>query len=120
MNFDPNGNLLTVPRGQVRATPVTGPGAVSSITLNLNPAGPPSLPAGRWRGRVNNIQWNLLGSTGTPSISQVDTTSAVSATSQDGYASGQYQSFAIGSDGTVTSPIRTDKSRTWVNWRSAM
>ena len=49
-----------------------------------------------------NIQWNLLGSGGTPSISQVDTTSAVSATSQDGYASGQYQSFAIGSDGTVT------------------
>ncbi len=27
---------------------------------------------------------------------------AVSATVQDGYASGQYQSFAIGSDGTVT------------------
>jgi flagellar hook protein FlgE len=28
--------------------------------------------------------------------------SAVSATNQDGYASGQYQDFSIGSDGTVT------------------
>ena len=41
-------------------------------------------------------------SAGTPTISQVDTTSAVSATAQNGYPSGQYQSFAIGSDGTVT------------------
>ena len=48
------------------------------------------------------MQWNLLGSSGTPTISQVDTTSAVSATTQNGYASGQYQSFTIGSDGTVT------------------
>jgi flagellar hook protein FlgE len=32
----------------------------------------------------------------------VDTASAVSATTQDGYSSGQYQSFTVGSDGTVT------------------
>ncbi len=102
MNFDPNGNLLTVAQGAGPATPVTGPGAVSSITLNLNPAGPPAYPLADGAAGLNNIQWNLLGSTGTPSISQVDTTSAVSATSQDGFASGQYQSFAIGSDGTVT------------------
>ena len=48
------------------------------------------------------MSWNLMGTSGTPSISQVDTASAVSATTQDGYASGQYQSFTIGSDGTVT------------------
>jgi flagellar hook protein FlgE len=49
-----------------------------------------------------SIGWTLLGANGTPTISQVDTASAVSATTQDGYASGQYQSFTIGSDGTVT------------------
>jgi flagellar hook protein FlgE len=49
-----------------------------------------------------SIGWNLLGTGGTPSISQVDTASAVSATSQNGYASGQYQSFTVGADGTVT------------------
>jgi flagellar hook protein FlgE len=48
------------------------------------------------------MNWNLLGTGGTPTISQVASKSAVSATSQDGYTSGQYQSFTIGSDGTVT------------------
>jgi flagellar hook protein FlgE len=99
MTFDSSGNLLNVAQGGGAAAPVTGPGAVSTITLNLNPAGSPLADGAAG---LNNIQWNLLGSSGTPNISQVDTTSAVSATSQDGYASGQYQSFAIGSDGTVT------------------
>jgi flagellar hook protein FlgE len=49
-----------------------------------------------------NMTWDLLGPSGTPTISQVDATSSVSATSQNGYGSGEYQSFAIGSDGTVT------------------
>ncbi len=102
MTFDANGNLSKVAQGAGPATPVTGPGAVSSIALNLNPAGPPAYPLADGAAGLNNIQWNLLGSANTPSISQVDTTSAVSATSQDGYASGQYSSFAIGSDGTVT------------------
>ncbi len=48
------------------------------------------------------LTWDLLGTSGTPIISQVDTTSAVSSTTQNGYASGQYQSFTINSDGTVT------------------
>ena len=49
-----------------------------------------------------NMTWDILGASGAPTISQVDATSAVSATTQNGYASGNYQSFAIGSDGTVT------------------
>jgi flagellar hook protein FlgE len=49
-----------------------------------------------------NMTWDILGSSGSPTISQVDATSAVSATTQNGYGSGEYQSFSIGSDGTVT------------------
>jgi flagellar hook protein FlgE len=49
-----------------------------------------------------NLTWNLFGAGGAGSISQVDQTSAVASTTQDGYASGQYQSFTIGSDGTVS------------------
>jgi flagellar hook protein FlgE len=49
-----------------------------------------------------NMTWDILGSGGTPTISQVDATSATSASTQNGYASGAYQGFAIGSDGTVT------------------
>jgi flagellar hook protein FlgE len=49
-----------------------------------------------------NMTWNVLGTNGTPTISQVDATSAVAATTQNGYASGEYQSFAISGNGTVT------------------
>jgi flagellar hook protein FlgE len=49
-----------------------------------------------------NLTWDLFGSSGAGTISQVDATSAVASTNQDGYASGQYQSFTIGSDGTVS------------------
>jgi flagellar hook protein FlgE len=49
-----------------------------------------------------NMTWDLLGPSGAPTISQVYATSSVSATNQNGYGSGEYQSFSIGSDGTVT------------------
>lgn len=49
-----------------------------------------------------NLTWDLFGSSGAGNISQVDSTSAVASTTQNGYASGQYQSFTIGSDGTVS------------------
>ena len=96
MTFDANGNLTTVqPTGAPGPEAVgTAAGDVSSIALAFN---------GLADGAKNlSMQWNLLGTGGTPTISQVDTASAVSATTQDGYASGQYQSFTIGSDGTVT------------------
>lgn len=96
MTFDSNGNLTQI-QPSAAATPSTvgtAAGDVSSLNLGFN---------GLADGASNlNIQWNLLGSGGTPTISQVDTASAVSATNQNGYPSGQYQSFTIGSDGTVT------------------
>lgn len=50
-----------------------------------------------------DLSWDILGTSGTPTITQVSTgKSATSAGTQDGYASGSYQSFAIGSDGTVS------------------
>ena len=95
MTFDANGNLAQVAQGAGPAQTVgTAAGDVSSIALNFN---------GLADGASNlAINWNLLGAAGTPTISQVDTASAVSSTNQNGYASGQYQSFSIGSDGTIT------------------
>ncbi len=49
-----------------------------------------------------NMTWDLYGSGNKATINQVDQTSAVNSTTQDGYSSGEYSSFAIGSDGTVT------------------
>jgi len=95
MNFDSSGNLTTVtPAGGVATTVGTAAGDISSIPVSFS---------GLADGAANlNMQWNLLGTSGTPTISQVDATSATSATTQDGYDSGQYQSFTIGSDGTVS------------------
>ncbi|MGA3136237.1 MAG: flagellar hook protein FlgE [Terracidiphilus sp.] len=98
MSFNANGNLTTVTQTTpvaVAATPVgNGAGDIAGIPLTFN---------GLADGAANlAINWNLLGSSGTPTISQVDTTSAVSATTQNGYASGQYQSFTVGSNGDVT------------------
>jgi len=95
MIFNAGGNLTTVtPTGGAAGTVGTAPGDVTSIPLGFT---------GLADGAKNlSMSWNLMGSGGTPSISQVDTASAVAATTQNGYTSGQYQNFTIGSDGTVT------------------
>ena len=49
-----------------------------------------------------NMTWNLYGANGKATISQIDQTSAVASTTQNGYPSGEYSGFSIGSDGTVT------------------
>jgi flagellar hook protein FlgE len=95
LGFDANGNLTTVtPTGGAAETVGTAAGDASSVALAFNGLADDASNL--------SIQWNLLGPGGTPTISQVDTASAVSSTTQNGYASGQYQSFTIGSDGTVT------------------
>ncbi len=100
LQFDSSGNLTTVtPAGGAAQTVGTAAGDVQSLALNFNPAATNVLVDGA---AGLNVQWNLLGASGTPTISQVDTASAVSATTQNGYASGQYQSFSIAADGTVT------------------
>ena len=48
-----------------------------------------------------SLSWNILGSAGTPTITQTSAASGVSSTNQNGYSSGQYQGFSIAADGTV-------------------
>lgn len=95
MQFDSSGNLATVTQGAGAAQPVgAAAGDLASIPLSFS---------GLADGAADlTIGWNLLGTGGTPTISQVDTASAVSKTAQDGYPSGQYKDFSIGTDGTVT------------------
>jgi flagellar hook protein FlgE len=47
------------------------------------------------------LDWNILGSAGAPTITQTSASSAVSATTQNGYSSGQYTGFSVADDGTV-------------------
>ncbi len=98
MAFDATGTLATVNGTAVG----TAAGQVSTIPVGFNGL----------TDQANNLtmNWNLVGAAGKPTITQVTSASnstpgsgsAVSATTQNGYASGQYQDFTIGSDGTVT------------------
>lgn len=95
MVFDANGNLSTVAQGAGAATTVgTAAGDVSSIPLSFT---------GLADGAADlSISWNLMGSNGTnPSISQTDAASAVSASAQNGYQTGQEQGISITQNGTV-------------------
>jgi len=92
--FDTSGNLASVTTGGVTTTVGTAAGDTQSIPLAFT---------GLADGAADlNMNWNLLSSANTPTITQVAATSAVAATTQDGFPSGQYQSFTIGGDGTVT------------------
>jgi flagellar hook protein FlgE len=86
--------------------------ANTSGTLTFNSSGTLVSPAadvtgisyaGLSDGAANlNITWDILGTSGSPTISQVDTASAASSAIANGYAAGTYESFSISSDGTVT------------------
>ncbi|MGA3100473.1 MAG: flagellar hook protein FlgE [Terracidiphilus sp.] len=108
MTFNQSGNLTQVqPTGAANPSNVgTAAGDVQSIALNFNPAATNVLVDGA---AGLNVQWNLMSAGGTPNISQVDAESAVSGTIQDGYTSGQYNGFTIGSDGTVTATYNNGK-----------
>jgi len=80
LTFDTSGNL-TSPVANVAGVSFTGlQDGAANMTFN----------------------WNVLGASGKPTISQVNSASAVAGTTQNGYASGQYQSFNVGVDGTVS------------------
>jgi flagellar hook protein FlgE len=95
MNFDASGNLQSItPAGGVQTPVGTAANDISSIPLSFTGLAD--------NAKNLNMAWNLLGSAGTPSVSQVNGQSAVPSSSQNGYPASQYESFAIGSDGTVT------------------
>ncbi len=104
MSFDSSGNLTSVtPTGGSATAVGTAAGDTSTITVGFS---------GLADGAANmSMKWNLLGSSGTPVISQVSAASAVSSTSQNGYASGQYQSFTIASDGTVSATFSNGQQK---------
>lgn len=80
LTFDSNGNLIT-PSTSISGVSFSG---LSDGASNMD------------------LTWNLFDSLGASTLKQVDQTSAVNKTTQNGFASGNYSDFSIGSDGTVT------------------
>lgn len=93
------------------AADYAGATANTTGTLTFNSSGQLTAPAanvtgisfaGLTDGGSNlNFSWNLYDANNNPTISQEATTSSVASTAQNGYSSGNYQGFAVNSDGTV-------------------
>jgi len=61
-------------------------------------------------GNNMTLNWNLYGSNNQPTITQFSASSDVSATSQDGYTSGQYTGFTIDSTGLVSAQFSNSQT----------
>jgi flagellar hook protein FlgE len=79
LTFDSSGNLVS---------PATDVSGVSFAGLSDGAA-------------TVNMNFNLFGANGTSNISQTAAASSTSATNQNGFASGQYESFAINGTGVI-------------------
>jgi flagellar hook protein FlgE len=79
LTFDSSGNLVS---------PATDVSGVSFAGLSDGAA-------------TMNLNFNLFGANGTGNVSQTAAASSTSATNQNGYTSGQYESFAISGNGVI-------------------
>lgn len=88
MTFDSSGNLVT-PAGSVTGIAITG----------LSDGAAPM-----------SLTWNLNG-TGGSSVTQLDSASATSATTQNGFAVGTLTGFTVSPDGTVEGQFSNDQTQ---------
>jgi len=90
LTFDSDGNL-TSPSTDVSGITFSGL-SDGAATLDLN--------------------WNLYGTSGTSTVTQTASTSTTGTATQNGYASGNYESFAVGSTGVVTATFSNGEKET--------
>lgn len=96
-------NVPTTDTGATSTSVASGTMTFNSTGALTSPTGSiaisiPSLADGA---SAMNITWNLNGSSGTPMITQADSTSTTSASAQNGQASGTLTSYTVASDGTI-------------------
>ena len=105
------------------ASDTGGTGAATQIatgTLSFDTSGVLTSPTGTVAG-INisgladgaadmSLSWNLTGTGGNPTISQQASTSATSATTQDGFASGTLTGYSVGSDGVISGQFSNDQT----------
>jgi flagellar hook protein FlgE len=108
---------VALPAGEATGAPMNNIG-----TLTFDSSGDLVSPSGS----VNNItfsglsdgasdlslNWNLNNSSGTSTVSQLAAASSNTANSQDGFASGTYQSFVVDASGVITAQFSNGQERT--------
>jgi flagellar hook protein FlgE len=110
-NISTSGSVIQDPVG----TNTTGTLTFNSSGNLINPSGDVSgiSFAGLSDGAAAmNLTWDVVGSAGAGNISQTAAASSTSSTTQNGYASGEYQSFAIASNGTVSAQYSNGQNQT--------
>jgi flagellar hook protein FlgE len=90
LTFDANGNLAN-PGANVSGISFAGL-SDGAATLNLN--------------------WGLYGSTGSSNISQTASANSTSDPTQNGYTSGEYQSFSVDSSGVISAKFSNSQTET--------
>lgn len=94
------------------ASDYTGAATNTTGTVTFNSSGQLTTPtanvtgigfAGLADGASNmSFSWNLYDANNNPTLSQAASPSTVGSTTQNGYSSGSYQGFSVGSDGTIS------------------
>jgi flagellar hook protein FlgE len=88
MTFDNNGNL-TNPAANVAGISFTG---LSDGAANMT------------------LSFNVLGTSGSPTITQTAVASAATATTQNGFTTGTYTGFSVASDGTINATFSNNQT----------
>lgn len=108
---------MSLPSGELTGTAANNTGTLSfdstgklvSPTSNVNGISFPGLVDGA---KDLSLSWNLFDASSNPLITQTAATSANSATTQDGYASGSYEGFTIAADGTIAAQFSNGETQT--------
>lgn len=108
---------ISLPSGDATGTPVNNTG-----TLTFSPSGALLTPAANVAGikfpgltdgaNDMSFNWNLYNAAGAPQIGQTVGTSTATASAQDGFASGSYQSFSVDSAGVISAGFSNGQTQT--------
>lgn len=107
---------MSLPAGDATGTPVNNTGTLTFdatgklITPSSNVSGI-SFPGLKDGAQDISLNWQMYDANGNGMLSQTAATSANSATTQDGYASGSYQGFTIASDGSISAQFSNGETQ---------
>lgn len=107
---------ISLPPGDATGTPVNNTG-----TLTFNSSGGLVTPAANVSGikfpaltdgaSDLTLKWDLYGTNGTAQVGQTVGSSTVTASTQDGFASGSYQSFSVDASGVISAAFSNGQTQ---------
>src|SRR3984885_9491440 len=108
---------VTLPAGAATGTPVNNTGTLT-FDSNGNLTSPTGSVAGiSFPGMADGasnltFNWNLNGAGGSPTLTQLATASTNNTQTQDGFASGNYQTISVDTSGLITAQFSNGQSST--------